>query len=352
MKNRHRFLRSSPVVAAFAAAITLGVGAPEANAGSVFGVDVADYIILYEGNAGKKLDISNFGFDGIWTGDIGIATGPTPPSGTFHMAGGTLKGDVDFAAANSGQATIDNSATVSGTVNYSVGGVNATMNALNTLSSTLGAKSGTNIAINTNGLPDDSANTSQTVLASLGAATVIDGNTYRVFNVTSFTTNNGEDLIIKADSSSSVAGVVFNINLNDIAFKGNVYLEDLNHKFYGQDGYTGLTPDQVLFNLYGGGSLVGVDDLSVNNQGTPSNPHNIIYATFLDPNGQITLNKTRIVGRIFGGDTSDMKVTSESKISLPKLGVPEPGTLALALLGVVFVLRSRVRRPSRGRGFA
>ncbi len=336
MKNRHRYLRSSPVIAALGAAILLGAGASPACAGTVFGVDVANYIILYEGNAGKKLDVNNFGFDGVWTGDIGVASGPTPPTGTFHIGNGTLNGSLRFEAPNTGQATIDNSATITGGVTYNVADVGAKMDALNALSSTLGAQNGTDIAINTN-----TATSSQTVLGSSGA--LIGGN--RVFDVTSFNSDNGEDLIVKANGS---AGIVFNIN-NDADFHGNVYLEDLSGKFYGQAGYAGLTPDQVLFNLYGGAALLGGDDLDVDNQSNAGHPHNIIYGTFLNPNGRITFNHTRIVGRIFGGDTQDMVVAKDTKIVIPKpLSVPEPATFALALIGVAFLLRSRVRHPTRG----
>src|SRR5437867_9716717 len=167
------------------AAVVLAIAfhPPAASAGSVLGVDVQDYIVMYEGGSVHHLAINNFGTTGIWTGDLGIAgvgllaaTGP-----------GTLNGNINFAAANTGQASISNT-TINGTVNYGVAAVQTIMNNLNILSSTLGllAGSGTAVAINTNG--------GQTILASSGPSGSINGVSYRLFNVTSVNSGNDENL--------------------------------------------------------------------------------------------------------------------------------------------------------------
>jgi hypothetical protein len=286
----------------------------------VLGVDVQDYIVMYEGgSSGSQLSINNFGTTGIWTGDIGIAgTGKLAASGP-----GTLNGDINFAAPNTGQASISNT-TVNGTVNYGVASVQTIMNNLNALSSTLGAQAslGTDVAINTN--------SDQTILASTGS----NQGTYRLFEVTSFNSGNGENLIIKGDGSQSV---VFDINF-DTQFHGNVLLQDLTGKFFGDAGYAGLTPDQVLFNMYAGAALVGGDTLDANNNGNNAHPSNIITADFLDPNGKISFVNTRLIGRIFGGDSQDMQIVSGDTITLPPDQpnvVPEPATIGLALMGLV-----------------
>ena len=134
----------------------------DARASVDFGVDVGNYAIIYEGgSSGSQLSINNFGTPGNrnWTGDIGVAgVGQLAASGP-----GTLNGSVNFAAANTGQASISNT-TITGTVNYGVTSVQTTMNALNTLSTSLGAEAsmGAALAINTN--------TDQTVQASSGNA--------------------------------------------------------------------------------------------------------------------------------------------------------------------------------------
>jgi hypothetical protein len=302
------------------------------RAGSVLGVNVQDYIILYEGgSSGSQLSINNFGTTGIWNGDIGIAgVGKLASTGP-----GTLNGDINFAAPNTGQASISNT-TINGTVNYNVAMVQTIMNNLNSLSATLGAQAslGTNVAINTN--------SDQTVLASSGS----NQGTYRLFNVTSFNSGNGENLIIRGNGSQSV---VFDINF-DTQFHGNILLQDLTGKFFGDAGYAGLFPDQVLFNMYAGAALVGGDTLDANNNGNDAHPANIITADFLDPNGKVSFVNTRIIGRIFGGDSTNMQIVSGDTITLPPPppppgeGVPLPAVVwaGLALLGGV-----GMKRPAR-----
>ena len=107
-----------------------------------------------------------------------------------------------------------------------------------------------------------------------------------------------------------------------------------------------MFPDQVLFNLSDGAGLTGGGDLEANNNGNDAHPANIIHGTFLDPNGKISFVNTRITGRIFGGDSSDMQIASGNTIALPT--VPEPAPWALALLGAVLLATTRVRRSPRG----
>ena len=131
------------------------------------------------------MSINNFGTTGIWTGNIGIAgTGKLAASGP-----GTLNGNINFAAPNTGQASISNT-TINGSINFGVSAVQTLMNTLNALSATLGAIGGTALTIDTTA--------DQTVLTSTGTFDAATGN--RIFTVNSVNTNNGENLIIKGEA--------------------------------------------------------------------------------------------------------------------------------------------------------
>jgi len=296
-----------------AVVVTTVMGASSANAtGFTLGA-AAQYIILYEGNGGHHLAINNFGTTGIWTGDIGIAG-----TGTLAASGpGTMDGNVNFSAANTGQASVSNTGFTPGHgLNYNVAGVQTAMNDMNALSTSLSVFGGVALAINTS--------SDQTVLASSGL--LAGGN--RVFSVTSVNTGNGENLIIKGDGSQNV---VMNVNTpGDAQFHGNVLLQDLSGKFYGDAGYAGLTPDQLLFNIFAGAALVGGDKLDANNNGNAAHPANIMEGTFLNPNGAISFVNTRFIGHIFGGDSVDMQIVSGDTLTLPPPpSVPDAVSTAL-----------------------
>jgi hypothetical protein len=334
-------VRSIVVASGVITFLQLTLTSEQVRADPILGVDVADYIILYEGgSSGAQLSINNF--NGAWTGDIGIAG-----NGKLAATGpGTLNGNINFATSNSGQASISNT-TINGTINYGVSGVQTSMTNLNTLSANLGAKNaeGTPLVIDTH----TPANHIQTVLATGGTSESINSVNYRLFSVGSVTTNNGENFIIQGDGSQSV---VFDVNIagaqqGTANFHGNVLLEDLSGRFFGAAGYSGLSPDQVLFNLYQGANLVGGDTLSDNNNGNNAHPANDIYGAFLDPNGPISFVNTRFVGRVFGGDSVNMQIVSGDSMTVPPPGgnhntlTPEPASLVslfgLGVMGVVAV---------------
>jgi hypothetical protein len=330
--NRYNMIRTLLTTSLSA----LAIGALTAQA-SPTGFDLpgdsANYIILYEGGGIHQLSINNFGTTGIWEGDIGIAgTGMLAATGP-----GTIDGNVNFAAANTGQAAVSNTSFTPGHgLNFNVGSVQTDMNALNSLSATFGAQAalGTVVAINTT--------SDQTVLASSG---FLDANGNRLFTVNSVSSNNGQNLIVKGDGSHNV---VFNVNTpGDAQFHGNILLQDLNGKFYGQAGYAGPTPNQVLFNLYAGAALVGGDKLDANNNGNAAHPANVIEGTFLGPNGVISFVNTRFIGHIYGGDTSNMQIVSGDTLTLPPPGnfVPDAGSSLLLMsmgLGALVMVRKKL----------
>lgn len=345
-------MRVRYAVVVVAIGLSAALGSSRAHAGAVLGVDVANYMVLYEGgNPSSQLSINNFGTTGIWHGDIGIAG-----QGKLAATGpGTVDGSIDFAAANTGQASISNT-TVNGPFNcatptsvgtgaacFGIGNVQTIMNNLNTLSLTLGGRAalGAGVVISANG-------NNQTIQTSAGSNQTINGVNYDLFNVTSVNTNNGWNLVLQGDGSRSV---VFDIDFSS-QFHGNILLEDLSGKFFGDAGYAGLSPDQVLFNLYGGASLTGGDTLDTNNNGNNAHPANIIYGDFLDPNGPMSLVNTNFRGRYFGGDSTNMQIVSGDTLKLTQnccAQVPEPDSLVLffsPLAALSLALGRRRRAPA------
>jgi len=99
----------------------------------ILGVDVQDYIVLYQGgNSGSQLSINILAPLAIWTGDIGIAGAENSP-----QRARTLDGDINFAAPDTGQASISNT-TINGTVITASPRFQAIMNNLNNVSSHVG----------------------------------------------------------------------------------------------------------------------------------------------------------------------------------------------------------------------
>ena len=267
--------------------------------------NASNYSVLFEGYGNNTLQITNI----TNTGNIGVGnTGNATDSGPS-----TIDGEIDFSAANSGQfSNNNNNDIITGGVNYGVAAVTSALSTVNALNATLGAESGTNIAIND----------TQTINITTG--NFVNGN--YVFNLTGVNTNNGDTLTISYNGSKGAGvGVVFNFT-SSINFQENIKL-------------VGLTTDEVLFNGVGGtsGCGGGGPTLSINNNGDGSHPNNNLFADFLDPNGAISVTNTRMTGRIMGGDCHDVQIVSGDTITMPPSQVPEPASIALfgsALLGL------------------
>ena len=127
--------------------------------------------------------------------------------------------------------------------------------------------------------------------------------------------------------------VVINIlgsNINNPSFGGTLLLTG------------GLTADQVLFNIVGGSNLTNGPTLTISTNGSTIN------ADFLDPNGSVSENHSLVVGRIFGGDSSNMQIVSGAQINAPApAATPEPSTVISALVGLAAVGVLKLRRRSR-----
>src|ERR1700686_235526 len=261
--TRAHFPSFSPVrcISIVAVLVLLAFALPSAQATEVnIGLNASQYVVLYEGIGGHNLQITNVTKDG----NIGVGgTGKVQDSGPS-----TIAGRLDFSAANTGQFSNNNGSNVGPTsVNYSVAAVTSALNDVAELNSDL-AGLGNTLALNG----------TQTVNESAGKLETIAGATYRVFNVSSYSSGDGKTLTINGDGSGNP--VVFNFG-----FGSNVNLG-------GDVTLNGLNADQGII---------------------------------LAPNDVLSVTNSNLDGRVFGGDSNDMQIVSGDTIKAPA-ATPEPAT--------------------------
>ena len=259
----------------------------------------APYTMLYEGSGQLSFNASSL------TGKIGLEKGAflslKPTS--------SVQGNVDFAGA----VNVSGGSRVTGTTTGNVSAVTDAINAINSLSASEAALSGTDLAIN---LPGD-----QTINASSGK---LIGNDY-VFNVTSFKFEGGKKLTINGDGSDA-HNVIFNCgSLKSANFNGEIVL----------DG--GLCSDSVLWNFSSSNTVIGLNtDLGFKGKAD-------VTGIFLNPNGTISFGgNAQLSGRLFGGVAGDLPVIGESQIQFSEC--PEPSTYALLGVGLFGILLLHRRR--------
>ena len=259
------------------------VGVQSGVSSSAYLGAAGNYAVLYEGTGGHNLSISNVSVGG----NVGVG-------GTGHVqfnGPGVITGRLDFSAANTGQYSNNNSSNVGPTsANYGVATVTTALNTVNSLNSSL-AGLGTSLVING----------TQTINESAGQLDTVNGVTYRVFNVTSYSENDGKLVTINGDGSGDpvVFNFGFNSNVNlggDVALTGN-----------------GLSDDKVLWNFTSSGK-----NISLNNNAS-SFPNLAFHGIILAPNDGLSLVNANLSGRVFGGNSSDMQIVSGDTIHAPVL---------------------------------
>jgi choice-of-anchor A domain-containing protein len=126
------------------------------------------------------------------------------------------------------------------------------------------------------------------------------GIAYRVFNVTSYSKNNGDVVTIKGDGSGDP--VVFNFGFNsNVNLGGDVVLSG------------GLTPDQVIWNFTSSNQNIQLN----NNASSYPYPSFAYQGVILAPNDKLSVVNSSLIGRVLGGESGDMQIVSGDNIHTP-----------------------------------
>jgi uncharacterized repeat protein (TIGR01451 family) len=261
------------------------VGVSSGVSSSVYLGAAGDYAVLYEGIGGHNLSITNVSIGG----NVGVGgTGKVQFSGP-----GTVTGRLDLAAANTGQFSNNNGSNVGpASVNYGAAVVTTALNTVNSLSSSL-AGLGATASIAISG--------TQTINESAGELDTVNGVTYRIFSIKSYSSGDGKLLTINGDGSGDP--VVFNFGFNNnVNLGGDVALTG-----------SGLSDDKVIWNFTSSNQ-----NISLNNNAS-SFPGIAFHGIILAPNDGISLVNANLSGRVFGGDSKDMQIVSGDTIHAPVL---------------------------------
>lgn len=284
-------LTGQPVTIPAGTTWTVDVTSPT-TATDAAGSGGSTYSVLYTGTGGNTLHITN-----VSVGNVGVGG-----TGKVNFDGpGAINGRLDFSASNVGQFHNSNNKNVGPTsVNYNVAAVTAALNNCSSVSSSLQGK-GNNLALNGN----------QTVNESAGQLVTVGGVTYRVFNVTSYSENDGKLLTINGDGSGDP--VVFNFGANqNLNLGGDVALTG------------GLTDSQVLWNFTSTNQ-----NIQLNNNAS-SFKTLFFRGAILAPNDAISIVNTNLSGSVCGGGTHDMQIVSGDNIVTPTPPLVNTATLTAA----------------------
>ncbi|HYV39818.1 MAG TPA: hypothetical protein VE988_29280 [Gemmataceae bacterium] len=315
MANR-RVRKPYSLVCCIAAAIwLLFVQLPTAHAGFLSaGAD--QFAVLGQFSSSVQTNYNN----GTITGNVGIGS-----DRDFTISNASLIGNLRFSGNSSysgisgpppsGPFTVSGGGAFTGSIITNDSVVSAALNAMNSLSQTLGGEAGTSTTI-TNG-------------GSINAANgVLDASGNRVFTA-SVNFANGIFTVNGSASDYVVLNIGSNANLH-----GQILLAG------------GITSDHVLINVFGGNytTHTGGPSLDVNTNGLQT------FGIFLDPNGQMSANETDIQGRFFGGSANhNQQIVSGFNITAPLSppdvsGVPAPPAFLLAMSGLLPLGLAALRR--------
>lgn len=259
-----------------------------------------NYAVIYEGIGGADLQINNVNIDG----NIGVGgTGKVQYNGP-----GAINGQMNFSAGNTSQFSNNNGLNIGpSSVAYHDATVTTALTDVDILSFDAGSAAGTGLAINGN----------QTINESAGMLEMVDGVASRVFDITSYSENDGDVVTINGDGSGDPVVFDFAGSLGNVNLKGDVTLTG------------GLTDDQVLWNFLRAAHGTNDVNLSTNDSTYPALA---FQGVILAPTDVLSMNAANLDGALFGGDSSDMQIVSHSNFNVPALPAPEPATLSLLLV--------------------
>ena len=279
-----------------------------------------NYGVLYMVDSGThNLSITNVTLGanvGVGSGVGGNGVGNVTFSGP-----GIVTGRVDFAPGQTDVFNNQNGSNVGpASVNTNVAAVTSAISTVTSLNSSLGALTGTSISING----------TQTINESAGTFHTVNGVTYSVFTVKSYSENDGKIFTINGDGSGDPVVLNFGPSIGNVNLGGDVALTG-----------NGLNDDKVIWNFTSSNQ-----NLQLNNNASSFFTmafHGIILA----PNDVISTSNGNLSGRIFGGGNQDMQLVSGLTQHAPLLNTATvtSGTLSASASSLITVTGSF--RPTR-----
>jgi uncharacterized repeat protein (TIGR01451 family) len=274
------------------------VGLQSGVSSSAYLGDAGSYGVLYMvGSGAHNLSITNVTL-GANIG-VGSSVGGTGIGNVSFSGPGIITGKLDFAPGQTNQFSNNNGSNVGpASVNTNVSTVASAISTVTSLNTTLGGLSGTSIAINGN----------QTINQSAGQLHTVNGVTYSVFTVTSYSENDGKLLTINGDGSGNPVVLNFGATFGNLNLGGDVALTG-----------NGLNDDKVIWNFTSSNKSIQL------NNNASSFPSSAFHGIILAPNDGIHLVNANLSGRVFGGDDQDMQLVSGLTVHAPILNTATVG---------------------------
>ncbi len=249
-----------------------------------------NYGVLYiVGSSTHNLSITNVTL-GANVG-VGSSVGGNGVGNVTFSGPGIVTGRLDFAPGQTNQFSNGNNSNVGpASVNTNVAAVTSAISTVTSLNSSLGALTGTSITING----------TQTINESAGTPHTVNGVTYSVFTVTSYSSGDGKLFTINGDGTGDPVVFNFGSSIGNVNLGGDVALTG-----------NGLSDDKVIWNFTSSNQ-----NLQLNNNAS-SYYAAAFHGIILAPNDGIHLVNANLSGRIFGGDNQDMQLVSGLTLHAP-----------------------------------
>src|SRR5262249_25642191 len=142
----------------------------------------------------------------------------------------------------------------------------------------------------------------------------LNGVDYRVFTVTSYSENDGRLVTITGDGHPVVFNFGFSSNVN---LRGDVALNNIGE-------------DQVLWNFTTTGK-----EINLNTNASSYHLPLGYRGTILAPNDKISVVNSNLIGRVIGGNSSDMQIVSGDTIIAPVPPLSNIATVSADNVGAI-----------------